>query len=596
MRTTVPKLIELLGQRRGQMLALAASATIVSLLDAAAAVLVFSLFRMLAAPEQGLQLPVLGDVGRFAPGLEPSGLLLAGGFLVAGVFAMRSIAYLAQAYAQNRVANHAAVDIADDLARGYLAMPYALHLHRNSAELVRNAYEGTQRLTNEVLTPAIRIISESLTVVAILGVLLATAPAATGLMLAIFGPTVFILVRVVNPRLEQLGKTAFAMGRTSLQSIQQALSGLRDIKVLERERFFADDFRHQRRRQARARYLRGTALELPRTTIETVLVLAVAAFLAFTVLTGRSPQDAFAVLGLMGYGAFRALPSLNRALQFLNAIRFSTAIVDDIHADLQSIGTHASELSAIPTEPLTLRHAIRLENVHYRYPDTTTDALAGIHLEVRRSMTLGIVGPTGGGKTTLADIIIGLLEPTSGRVTVDGTDIQENLRGWRQNLGVVPQSVFLLDDTLRRNIAFGLPDEKIDDIRLAEAIRLAQLEDFVDRLPDGLDSVVGERGVRISGGQRQRVAIARALYRRPEVLIFDEATSALDSVTEQDFMGALAERLESRTLVMVAHRITTVRDCDRIVVVAGGRIIDSGTYDELFERSDAFRRLATGSR
>lgn len=595
MRGRVSKLIELLGQRRGQMVALTASATIVSLLDAAAAVLVFSLFRMLAAPEQGLDLPVLGDLGRFAPSLDPSGLLLAGGFLVAGVFTVRSIAYLAEAYAQNRVANHIAVDVADDLARGYLAMPYALHLRRNSAELVRNAYEGTQRLTNEVLTPVIRIISESLTVAAILGVLLATAPAATGLMLVIFGPTVFILLRVVNPRLERLGKTAFAMGRTSLKSIQQALAGLRDIKTLERERFFADDFRHQRRRQARARYLRGTALELPRTTIETVLVLAVAAFLAFTVLTDRSPQDAFAVLGLMGYGAFRALPSLNRTLQLLNALRFSTAIIDEIHADLRSIQTHVPEIRSRPIEPLTLCHAIRLEDVHYRYPDTTTEALAGIDLEIPRGTTLGVVGPTGGGKTTLVDVIIGLLDPTPGRVTVDGVDIRENLGGWRRNLGVVSQSVFLLDDTLHRNIAFGLPDDEVDEARVAEAVRLAQLEDFVDGLPEGLDTVVGEQGVRISGGQRQRVAIARALYRRPEVLVFDEATSALDSVTEQDFMRALAEQLESRTLVMVAHRITTVRDCDRIVVVVGGRITDSGTYDELFERSDAFRRLATGT-
>lgn len=595
MKGTVPKLVRLLGQRRGRVLGLAAFATLVGLLDAIAAFLVFALFRALTAPEEGLRLPVVGNAADLAPGLDPQGLLLAGGFSVAGVFLARSVAHMVQVYAQNRVANHTAVDIADDLARGYLAMPYAFHLHRNSAELVRNAYEGTQRVANEVLTPAIRIASESLTVLAILAVLFATVPAATGLMLAIFGPTVFLLLKTVNPRLERLGRIAHEMGKTSLQSIQQALAGLRDIKVLEREGFFADDFRHQRRRQARARYLRGTALELPRTVIETVLVLAVAVFLAFTLLTEGSPQDAFAVLGLMGYGAFRALPSVNRVLQLLNALRYSSAAVHDIHADLRFIETQAPDLQGQPVEPLPLRHAMHLEAVYYRYPETTTDALAGIDLEIPQGATLGIVGPTGGGKTTLVDIIIGLLEPTSGRVTVDGVDIRENLRGWRRNLGVVSQNVFLLDDTLRRNIAFGLSDEEIEEGRVIEAVRLAQLQDFVEGLPDGLDTLVGERGVRISGGQRQRVAIARALYRRPEVLVFDEATSALDSVTEQDFMRALAEQLESRTLIMVAHRISTVRNCDRIVVVAGGRITDSGSYDELLERSEAFRRLATGT-
>lgn len=596
MTDSIHKLFDLLGSRRGRWLTLAIVAAGVSVLDAVAAVLVFTLFQTLTSPGDDLNLPVIGDIGRFAPGLDTSGLLLIGGLVIAVVFVTRSVAYITQTYFQQRVANNAAVEISDRLLRGYLAMPYTFHLHHNSAELIRNAYDAVNRLTNEVLAPTTRVVSEGFIILAMLAVLVISAPAATGLAVGVFGPTVFLLLRVVHPRLKRLGRISQEMARESLQSLQQALSGLRDIKLLGQERFFARRFRAQRRRFAHARYLRATANELPRVTIETVLVLTVAVFLAVTILTGRSPGDAFAVLGLMGYAAFRILPSLTKLLSQLNNLKFARPTIDDVHADLVFLEEHAPETPRNLVQPLPMRRAIGVKEVHYRYEGTTVDALDGIDLEIPCGTALGIVGPTGGGKTTLVDVLCGLLEPTSGRVAVDGVDIRKDLPGWQRNLGVVHQSIFLLDDTLRRNIAFGLPDEEIDEEQIREAVCLAQLDEFVESLPVGLDTVVGERGVRISGGQRQRVAIARALYRQPEVLVFDEATSALDSATERRFMASLAERLSGRTLIMVAHRITTVRDCDRIVLVSRGRITDSGTYSELLERSPAFRELATGTR
>lgn len=595
MRETTAKLLELIGHKRGRWVLLGIFAGGVSLLDAATAVLVFSLFGMLTTPDQGVDLPVLGDLRKFFPQLEDGQLLLIGTGIITALFVVRSVAYLVMVYYQHRIANHTAVDLSARLMRGYLGMPYTFHLHRNSAELVRNAWEATMRLVTDVLVPAVRAISESFIVIAILVVLFATAPAATALTIVVFGPTMWLLLRYVHPRLKRLGRIQQDMTRATLASLQQGLAGLRDVKLLGRERHFVRAFTRQRRRLARARYLRGAAGQLPRTTVETVLVLFVATFLAIAILSDRSPQDAFAVLGLFGYAAFRMLPSLTQILQQLNNLKFSAATIDDVYTDLRFFEEHAPELQSEEVDPLPLRHELLLDHVTYRYEGSHTDALHEITLRIPRDTTLGIVGPTGGGKTTLVDVLTGLLEPTSGRVLVDGLDVRENIHRWHRNLGVVAQTIFLLDDTLGRNIAFGLPNHDIDEDRLSEAVRLAQLESFVASLPNGLETIVGERGVRISGGQRQRVAIARALYHRPQVLIFDEATSALDTVTERDFLSALTNRLEGRTIVMIAHRITTVRDCDLIVVVEQGRITDEGSYNELLDRSPSFRQLATGT-
>jgi ATP-binding cassette, subfamily B, bacterial PglK len=242
--------------------------------------------------------------------------------------------------------------------------------------------------------------------------------------------------------------------------------------------------------------------------------------------------------------------------------------------------------------PLAFDREIRLDKVTLRYEGANVEALTDINVTIRKGESIGIVGPTGGGKTTLVDVIVGLLEPTRGALLVDGVDIRDCPEAWQRNLGMVSQDPFLVDDTLRRNIALGLEQHVIDESRVLEVVRVAQLADVVAGLPEGLDTVVGERGVRLSGGQRQRVAIARALYRDPSVIVFDEGTSALDNATEAQLQRALEELRADRTLIAVAHRLSTVVDSDRILFVSGGRIADSGTYAELLERCSGFRQLA----
>ncbi|MGH8914194.1 MAG: ABC transporter ATP-binding protein, partial [Acidimicrobiia bacterium] len=273
-------------------------------------------------------------------------------------------------------------------------------------------------------------------------------------------------------------------------------------------------------------------------------------------------------------------------------LQFATAALDAVYADLVMLDQVDRQLPSEQPTSLPFRNEIALEGVGYSYAEADREAVQEVDLRIRRGDFVGICGPTGGGKTTLVDLMTGLLEPTSGVIRVDGRDIANHVRGWQVNLGVVPQNLFLLDDSLRRNIALGIPDDLIDEQAVDEAIRLAQLDDFVASLPKGLDAQVGELGVRLSGGQRQRVAIARALYRRPNVLVFDEGTSALDNVTEAQLVEMLEQVRGERTIMVVAHRLSSVRACDYIVFVDDGRVIAVAPFGELIETNPAFRDMA----
>lgn len=421
-------------------------------------------------------------------------------------------------------------------------------------------------------------------------VMLIVAPGATVGAVLVVGGAAMVLLKVVQPRLKRLGGRAQEMRKRSLATLQQSLHGIRDVKVLGAEAHFGRSYSDSRQQLARSFYLHGAVAELPRHVIETALVTFILALFGLAVLTGAGAEQLLSTLGLFAYAGMRIMPSLQKVVSGLNDLRFSAAAVEHVHHDLELV-----QQVEQPGAGLQVRFtdALRLRGVSYTYEESAHPAVMDIDLEIRPGEVVGICGPTGGGKTTLTDLIIGILPPTAGTVEVDGTDLRAAIPSWFSNLGVVPQMVFLMDDTLRANIALGVASDEVDEVAVREAVHLAQLDRFVESLPDGLDTHVGERGVRISGGQRQRVAIARALYRRPKVLVFDEGTSALDNVTEATLIESLERLRGSHTVLLVAHRLSTVRNCDKIVFLEGGRITAVGDFERLRQQSAGFRALAS---
>jgi ATP-binding cassette, subfamily B, bacterial PglK len=564
-------------------------ALVVSGFEMVGAVLVYTLLALVVDPGGQIDLPVIGDLRQLFGGGDPRTLLLGVVAAMAVFFLLRSLVKVGATYVQARVAHNAGARLSTRLVQGYLRWPYAAHLRRPSSELIRNGHHAVLETVSQVVLPVIRIVAETVLVLGMLVVLVVLAPAATGLAVVVIGGAVGVLLTVIQPKLKRLGHVNHREYQASLASLQQSLHGLRDIKILGRETHFVRVYGTSRRRMARARYLYATASQLPTIVIETALLGFILVFFAVVVLQGGDTQGTLSVLGLFGYVGLRLQPSLRDIVAGLNNLKFSAAPLEDLHADLLAV--QRTEALGPEPSPLPFRDRLVLERVTFSYETADRPALREVDLAIHPGEQIGIAGPTGGGKTTLVDVLTGLLEPTSGRVTVDGADLREHARAWQRDLGVVPQMVFLTDDTLRRNIALGIPDNDIEEEAVQEAVRLAQLEGFVTALPDGLDTQVGERGVRISGGQRQRIAIARALYRRPPVLVFDEGTSALDNATEALLMDAIERLRGDHTIILIAHRLSTVRSCDRVVFIEQGQITGLGTYEELVRDHPVFRAM-----
>jgi ATP-binding cassette, subfamily B, bacterial PglK len=592
----VRQTLALLGpHRRGRWALLVALAIGVTAFEAIGAMLVYSLLGLISAGDTG-QLPLIGSLTERFPEIERSRLQLGMAAMVAGFFVVRSAVIVGQAYVQARLVHDAGARLSTHMVRGYLALPYLEHTRINSAQLIRNAFDSVQGLITQVMKPAVEVVAELVLVIGLAMVLLVVATQATVIAIVVLGPLVWLLQAVVQPRLKRLGRRSQESRRGALQAMQQALGGLRDIRLLGREEEFTSAFARQRWVMSRTDYLKTSLSELPRTMIETGLVLMIVIVFVFAVVSGEGEGGALATLGVFAYAGLRLQPSLRKIVQGLNHIRFGSAVIEDLTSDRlridRAMAVRARVRAAAEPHSTSLQHSIELRDVSFGYGEGVAPALDGVNLIIRKGEFIGICGPTGGGKSTLVDLIAGLLRPNRGEVLVDGKPLDEDPIWWYAELGVVSQSVYLIDDTLRANIAFGQSEEEIDAGWLRRSVERAQLTEVVAQLPDGMDTVLGERGVRLSGGQRQRVAIARALYREPSVIIFDEGTSALDAATEAALVAAIDELKVGRTLISVAHRISTVRGADRIVVVEAGRIVSEGSYDSLLQGSSLFRALA----
>jgi ATP-binding cassette, subfamily B, bacterial PglK len=539
-----------------------------------------------------LDLPLVGDITEWLPGSNPTQQLRSLAIAAGLFFIVKGGIDLARMYAQSRVANNTGARLSNRLYQGYLQMPYSSHITRSSSELIRNASWAADEVVATYLMPLATIIVQASLFVMLLAVLVATAPAVTLVTIGILLPTTIVIMTTVRPRLRRLGQVTKRTVKESFTALQQSLHGIRDVKILGREKFFGSVFRNIRQEHARSRYLSNVLGYLPSVAIETLVIVAIIGFILMGSQDGLGTA-ALPTLGLFAYAGLRMMPATSSIVGAVNKIRYGQSVAATVASEIAEIVGETRSRAKEPAGTIDFNEVLELKGVNFSY-DGESPTLQNIDLAIRRGESIGIVGETGAGKSTLLDIILGLLEPNSGTVEVDGLDISGRLRAWHSNIGLVPQTIYILDDTVRRNIAYGLPEELIDEGLLSAAVGLSQLQTFLDTLPDGLDTYVGERGIRLSGGQRQRVAIARALYRRPGVLVFDEGTASLDNLTEAQLLRSIQDlRDQDHTIITVAHRLTTVRNCDRIILLDDGKIADEGTYEELQDRNSMFRQMTS---
>jgi ATP-binding cassette, subfamily B, bacterial PglK len=582
-------------ERRWRWYLLAFFSLSLAAVEALGAGLIYLLVTLIASPEATVVLPAFGDLSSIFPSLSSRQLRAGAAVFVAVFFVLRAVYLLGLSYLETRIVANASAVMASDLLDGYLELPYLFHTQRSTAELMRNTMAGVQKILTGVFVPSLKIATKVLLSATLITTLIVLSPAAMLTASIILTTTVLLIQRVVRPRIIDLARRSEVASKESIGAIQQSLGGIRDIKLLQREDAFAGIHREQQLLLAKNSYTSGLLTSISPLAIETAMMLSIVTVFVLATVGTAGSQAALPVLAVFAYVGLRLQPVLQEIVGYSNKLAANLPMLEIIERDRQIIeewrGAVTGEPHEVHGDHPTDRSTIRFDGVSFAYSDDGPLVLRDVDLTIQQGEFIGICGPTGGGKSTLADLLVGLLQPTGGTVIIGDRPLGRRPTWWWDRIGVVSQSVFLTDDTLRNNIAFGA-GRAVDGARLARCVERAQLLPVIQNLPEGLDTLVGERGIRLSGGQRQRVAIARALYREPEVLVLDEGTSALDGATERALVAAIDEATHERTLVAIAHRIPTIRDADRILVVADGRIQDSGTYEELIQRNALFRALA----
>ena len=465
----------------------------------------------------------------------------------------------------------------------YLKQPYSFFLRHNTSDLIRGVSSDTSQLY-EVMINCLMVVSNGLTALEIIVYLAITNFWMTITIALLLGICGSAIIFGLQKRFRRNGRENQKLTAYLIKNLQQSFEGIKEIKLLNNEKFFVKEYDKNYKKQADIGVTNSFLNLIPKYLIEFVCIGGILGFLAYNVMYNPNYTSLMPQLSVFCVAAYKLLPSVNAISGYTGTIIFHRASIDLVYNDVKAANSFSEsyEDNVSSKEELVFNSDITLNDIVFSYEESDRNVLDKTNIVIDKGESVAFVGPSGGGKTTTADIILSLLKPKEGQVLVDGNDIRSNIWGWRHKLGYIPQFIYLTDDTIRNNIAFGVDEDKIDDDEVWRALKEAQLYDFVKSLPNGLDTMVGERGARISGGQRQRIGIARALYRNPEVLVFDEATSALDNETEREVMEAVNSLQGTKTMIMIAHRLTTVEKCDVIYKIENGKAIKI-TKEELYQ-------------
>jgi ATP-binding cassette subfamily C protein len=592
----VRNLLQLFNRReRIRLLGISVLLLIASLLEVIGIGIILPLIKIIEDPELLLRNQYIGPFLHMRGLTNPQTIILVASLGTLFLFILKG-AYLALSL---RISYgfiyHKMLSLSRQLLDSYLRTSYLFHLQHNTAQLIRNTIAEAEQVAG-ILKFCIVLPTELLVILGLVVVLFVAHPLAALGGTASLGAIGWGLSTVTRRRLARLGKTRSDQHARMIQCVNQSLGGLKEIKVLGKESFFLRAFEESGLKYNEALRKSTLLAQYPRLVIETAAAAALVLFIIMLVTLGGDIQNLLPTLALFGLAMVRLVPSASRMMNAVNTIRFYAPAVTNVLKSLEETGKLNIAIPAADLEPIHLKKILRLDHLSYAYPGSVVPALHDINLEILKGQKVAFVGSSGAGKTTLVNLILGLLQPTSGEILVDGKSVHNHLWSWQRQIGYIPQDIFLIDDTVRRNVAFGLPDEEIDDDAVWRALEAAQLANFVRELDAGLDSQVGERGVRISAGQRQRIGIARALYHDPNVLLLDEATSALDNETERLFIAAIESLARRKTILIIAHRLSTVQNCDTIYLMQQGRVIGAGAYDGLLATQPAFARLVHAGR
>jgi ATP-binding cassette subfamily C protein len=516
-----------------------------------------------------------GPIAAWIRGLDQSHLVLYGAALLAGLFLLKNLYLSALTYAETSLIQDVLASLSNRLFRLYLDSPYTFHLQRNPAELIRNL---TDEITHamDFLKGNMRLVREGLMLAVIFLLMMLVDPLVSLSMLGLLGLASGVFYLVVKSSLTRRGQLCQDHLTRQMQIVNQSLGAIKEAKLLGREPYLVQLFGREVSGLCYNETFYGVVGCLPKYFLEVLSITAILPISAAFVMLDRPIQAMLPVLALFAVSTMRLVPAVSSINMALVDVRYKRPAFDLVCAELENLETPVAPRPHV-TESIDqsrkMREGIRLDNVHYRYQGASADSLHGVSLKIEAGEAVAFIGTSGAGKSTLVNVMLGLLTPTAGEVHVDGMNIHQNLSAWQRQIGYIPQDVYLLDDSIRRNIAFGLPDEDINDIAVAKALQAAQLDNLIRGLPEGIETIIGDRGIRISGGQRQRIGIARALYHDPTVLVMDEATSALDHDTEYDVMQAVRALQRDKTLIIIAHRRSTIEHCGRVFQLDQGRVV-----------------------